>query len=247
MKCFEQDGHPTTEPIEVEVNDDHLYKAECKKGHVTYTMLQNHKFEVLFELGVHALIDGHPDSACTRFAVACERFYEFCIRVLALEQGLTLEDINAYWRNVGSNSQAQLGSFLILYRIEKSKDKTHQLPELLIDKKLSFRDRPDHTMFRNRFTHKGYIPTQSEAFEYGKDTYDFVAAMLRYLKDKYPDHIGTVTFSHFRGVADKPKDISVGTMDIGTAIRTARGNSFPDPSFEEVIEGIKKNNFALRK
>jgi len=68
--------------IEVPVPDSHLldhgdYEVKCEVGHVSLVNLDNLKFELLFELGINAHVDGYAREAVTSFASSLERFQEF--------------------------------------------------------------------------------------------------------------------------------------------------------------------------
>ncbi|WP_281888416.1 hypothetical protein [Paenibacillus sp. YYML68] len=62
----------------VEVQEGSYYRVVCRKGHETTVFLQEEKFEILFEMGSMALLDGYPREAVSSFASSLERFYEFC-------------------------------------------------------------------------------------------------------------------------------------------------------------------------
>ena len=68
----------------VEVNDDNFYRIECQKGHVTFTYQQQQKFELLFDFGAMALLDGYTREAVASMSAALERFYEFYVLIICL-------------------------------------------------------------------------------------------------------------------------------------------------------------------
>jgi hypothetical protein len=82
MSCFQADGKPSDEAVSVEMRDDGLYSVTCRRGHTTVTAIQEQKFEILFDIGAMALLDGYPREAVSSIASALERFYEYCIQVL---------------------------------------------------------------------------------------------------------------------------------------------------------------------
>ena len=59
------------------VSDDGRYEIRCQAGHLSTVFLDNLKFELLFEMGLNALLDGYPRDAVSSFASSLERFYEF--------------------------------------------------------------------------------------------------------------------------------------------------------------------------
>ena len=84
MQCFQelgaQMGHPNDECARVEICDDGKYEVTCTRGHKETVILQQQKFEILFEIGAHAIIDGYYREAVSSFAASLERFYEFSIK-----------------------------------------------------------------------------------------------------------------------------------------------------------------------
>lgn len=78
MQCFQEQGYPREETMFVEIRDDGLYSVTCEKNHTTFTVLQQQKFEVLFDIGIMALLDGYPREAITN----CSSFLGEILRVL---------------------------------------------------------------------------------------------------------------------------------------------------------------------
>src|SRR5690349_15050764 len=91
---------PQSEFQPVEMTDDGCYRSKCSVGHTALTVLQNQKFEVLFDLGAMALIDGYPREAVTSMAAALERFYEFYITVICLKHGVDKDGYERTWKHV---------------------------------------------------------------------------------------------------------------------------------------------------
>lgn len=54
---------------------------ECQKGHKNFVILQEERFETLFQIGANAIIDGYYREAVNSFTTSLERFYEFSIKV----------------------------------------------------------------------------------------------------------------------------------------------------------------------
>jgi hypothetical protein len=95
MQCFQEQGHPSFEFQPVEIRDDGLYESTCNKGHTTLTVIQEQKFEVLFDFGAMALIDGYPREAVTSIAASLERFYEFYVTVTCLKYDMDIAGFKA--------------------------------------------------------------------------------------------------------------------------------------------------------
>lgn len=72
----------------VEFRDDGLYKVACPRGHVTVTAIQEQKFEVLFDLGAMALLDGYTREAVSSMAASLECFFEYYVLAISLKHGI---------------------------------------------------------------------------------------------------------------------------------------------------------------
>ena len=111
-------------------------------------------FELLFDFGCSALLDGYPREAVTSFASSFERFEEFTCRFLLAWRNVSFERVDAWWKEVASQSERQKGSFVALWIAEFFKEPP-TLSRTLIE-------------LRNACVHKGRIPPESEAKAYGK-------------------------------------------------------------------------------
>ena len=162
MQCQIDDGDPSLEFHRVEISNDGVHSVTCSAGHQTYTVLNAQKCEILFEIGANAMIDGYYREAVSSFASALERFYEFCIRVMAQNTDFDSSKFSTCWKIVSNQSERQLGAFTFLWFYH-------------------FGDAPNtlsnsQTRFRNSVIHKGKIPNRAEAFKYGN-------AVLNVVKD----------------------------------------------------------------
>jgi len=71
MTCAKE-GKPIPIAV-VNYNDEGRYNLECQNGHSTLVVLQNQKFEVLYEIGANAILDGYyreADASIPSFSVA---------------------------------------------------------------------------------------------------------------------------------------------------------------------------------
>ena len=171
--------------VSVEFTDDGRYQIECANGHSSTVFLQQQKFEVLFEIGVYAILDGYYREAVSSFTASLERFYEYFIRVLLLAKGLDVKAVEESWKLVTRQSERQLGAFIFLYTSE-----FRQYPRLLSQSR---------TNFRNDVTHKGKIPKRYEAIEYGQAILDVLLPMLREVKQRFPKEIERTVREHVYG------------------------------------------------
>jgi hypothetical protein len=96
----------------VEISDDNVLRAKCPSGHEGAAAMQNPRFELLFESGAYALVDGYTREAASSFAVALERFYEYWVQCTLLDGGASPECVRTFWKEVAKQSERQLGAFL---------------------------------------------------------------------------------------------------------------------------------------
>jgi hypothetical protein len=72
-----------------ELNNDGVYIVECpESGKREVLRSLDFRFEILFEVGSYALLDGYYREAVSSFAAALERFYEFFVEVIARSNGV---------------------------------------------------------------------------------------------------------------------------------------------------------------
>ncbi len=134
-----------------ELHDTGVVVGTCPNGHGQTIIVQNHKFELLFESGGLALLDGHTREAVSSFHAALERFYEFYIRVIGLKHNIPSTVMEKGWKEISNQSERQYGAFCALYLLE-NKSAFH------LDEKL--------VRFRNDVIHKGYMPGQKKVIDY---------------------------------------------------------------------------------
>jgi hypothetical protein len=166
----------------VEYNNDGVFKTICPRGHETTTVLQQLRYETLFEIGAHAIIDGYYREAVTSFSSSLERFYEFCVQVLMAANKVPDDLVSEVWKTkVSKFSERQLGAFIFLWTNAFKK-----VPETLSINK---------TKFRNEVVHQGKIPTKEQAINYGKETYTLVINATHQLRDEFKSKVGSVRMS----------------------------------------------------
>jgi hypothetical protein len=157
-------------------SDDGKYQVRCAAGHVSTVIVDNVKFELLFEMGLNALVDGYPREAVSSFASALERFYEFYWHVVSNVYSMPLDQIDSAWKMVGKQSERQLGMFITAALLL-----TKQCPPLL---------NPNRDVkFRNEVIHGGYIPTVEEATAFGDVVMGHINELLATLRRLAPEAV----------------------------------------------------------
>jgi len=222
------------------MRDDGLYKVTCSKGHTTVTAIQEQKFEVLFDLGAMALLDGYPREAVSSIAASLERFYEFYVQVISLKHGVSIDEFANAWKHVSAQSERQFGAFIFSYLLDH---KTALSPVVNnvkpnIEGK-SKKDTMTWTEFRNAVIHKGYIPSTAEVLAYGDVVYKFIYKLIDDLKSNSSDYMQKATFHHLECAHHTADGKPVSTMSIPTLISLVRGDR-PADTFGEALEGLRK-------
>ena len=165
MQCQVENGIPNFGSLGIErIPDDGVIELTCDRGHHTWMLLQQAKYEILSEVAVTALCDGYYREAVGSFASALERLYEHYIDVVCRARNIGREAFAAAWKPLRKYSERQLGAFSMLYLIE-----TGQPFSLLAEK---------HVTFRNEVVHAGVIPDRKQAVVYGQAVGDCAAPLI---------------------------------------------------------------------
>ncbi len=221
------------------ISDDGKYEVRCTKGHTSTVILDNIKFELLFEMGLNAIIDGYPREAVSSFASALERFYEFYWMVVMKYQNINMDDVNNSWKHMNKLSERQVGAYISA--------------ALLLTKKTPTLLKPDKEIaLRNKVIHNGYIPTEDEAIEYGDAVMDLINIGIEQLRLHANDAL--VSVYDYLSPKDDNKDDAVmtGCVNILTTIdirhpakNDKRGASGINGHLKRVMEGRQPTKMRL--
>lgn len=226
MQCLVENGKPSEALALVEFRDDGRYKFTCDNGHRTTTILQQQKFEILFDIGGYAILDGYYREAVSSFTASIERFYEFFVKVVLLNNKADITMVEAAWKHITKQSERQLGSFVITYLSEFG-----QPPNVLSNSKVQF---------RNEVIHRGTIPSRQQAIEYGQAVLDVMRPQLIQLRDKCPEGLQTATFHHLKSCrTEKDQSRQVSTLSMATILSWSIGEGSNDPSLEKALSALK--------
>lgn len=145
-----------------ELHNDGMYIVHCPKGHNGKVILRNLNFELLFDLGINAIIDGYYRDAVTSIASSLERFYEFFVKTSWRIKGAAFDVIDKNWEKLSSQSERQLGAYIASYC-------------MLFGASSPILSNNDKN-FRNNVVHKGEIPDRDR-------TVSFVSSVLKLIDD----------------------------------------------------------------
>lgn len=227
MDCtFGEDKLPVPPyPTYVELKDDGRYEFTCPQGHKTVTILQQQKFELLFEIGAYALIDGYYRESVASFTAALERFYEFFVRVVFLQEKQENSTFNEAWKMMSSQSERQLGAYIASYLMAFKSP-----PTLLSNSKIKF---------RNSVIHKGVIPSKQEAIQFGEAIMDLINPVLSRLIEEYSEEVQQATFNHLINSRKPDEQQPTGTMSMPTIISLTRSKEEGSKPLEECLENLQ--------
>ncbi len=161
--------------------EQNLYRYKCVVcGRKNAHAMSRERFEVLFDFGTLALLDGYYREAVADFATALERFFEFFVRTVFREQGLPDETVEETWKLMSRQSERQLGAFTALYLLI-----THRSPDFLSSERLQ-------ASFRNSVVHRGRMPSREETAGYAETVHALIRRLLGELWKIAPYSVGRI-------------------------------------------------------
>lgn len=194
------------ELIEIELRDDGAYLSTCSNGHRFITNLQQQHFQMLFELGLNALVDGYYREAVSSFTAALERFYEFSLRIFSSAHGAKSEDWSATWQQIQNMSERQLGAYAVMHLVSIKKP-----ARLLTSRNIEF---------RNAVVHKGRIPSKSEALKFGETIRELLNLAIHDINQCFAEELVSIMVSPTRKRLPEEcePDVTVWTMSYSTTV-----------------------------
>jgi hypothetical protein len=200
--------------------------AECPASHRTAVIYDARRYEVLLRSGAKALLSGFANEAIASLAAALERAYEFYVRVICRKHSIDKGQIAAAWKEVGSQSERQLGAFSFLYLIDNAKP-------LPLSKKI-----PE---IRNRIVHQGRIAKEDDAKEFGRLVFDRIRDIERALA-KYPDATNAEVSAEAEAQKQSlPLGMEYGSLRIMSMMAQAGQVTGPVESFDDYLKGLEQS------
>lgn len=156
--CVFETDQQNPAPIPVQISASNVYRLTCPEGHETMVVISSQSFELLGEIAVQALVDGYFREAIGSFTASLERAYETYVRAVLKRQTRDQALVDNVWKAVAKQSERQLGLFAGVFTMA-----TGHSPPLLPRRMVEL---------RNDVVHKGHIPTEQEATEFGQSVAD---------------------------------------------------------------------------
>lgn len=198
-------------------------------------LVRKHRFEVLFDLGTRALMDGYAREAVATFAAALERFFEFYVRAAVLERmaggerDLTaaLAALEGTWKHVAAQSERQLGMFALAYLLREGRPPDFLTPQAL------------GSDFRNRVVHRGDLPRREEAEAYAARVFALIDRLLTELGEEGLAHAALAQEAEFAAhLARLPPDVTAVFEEHPGMFRARRfGGGIPGPASGKAVPG----------
>jgi hypothetical protein len=218
------------------MDDKFRIYSTCSKGHKTLTLLQEERFELLFDLGCEALLNGDYRGSVLNIAAAVERYHEFFIKVIMLSNGIIENDLDEIWKFVKSQSERQLGAFYIIYRMQ-----------LKMQPNGFIKDTHNNEV-RNDVVHKGKFSTMEDTNRYDKAAYEYIIEGLRILRKDYSESIQKLREHNLHNAIPQGNKCVVATMSSPSIIGLTSGEKdWGTKSFEEVLSEFKQRIEVKKK
>ena len=227
-QCMHDDLPNAARLAGIEFRDDGLYEITCPKGHKAITLLQQQKFEILFDIGAYAITDGYYREAVSSFTSSIERFYEFFIKAALYNKKHAADVVSQAWKHVSNQSERHLGAFIFLYLSEFGHS-----PTLLSN---------SNTQLRNEVIHKGKIPSRAEAMAYGQAVLDVVRPILVETQKALSEGVQQTILQHLMSARSKAEEgLAVATMAIPTILSlSVSEKGYGERTLEKAITELRR-------
>lgn len=206
-----------------QIQENSRYETVCPKGHHVVTTLRNLKFEILYEIGANAILDGYYREAVSSFQAGLERTYEFYVTVACMHRQVPDGMLAKAWNEVSKQSERQLGAFLFLHTAEFLAP-----PDMLANKMVQF---------RNSVIHQGRIPTKGEAVQFGQAVLDVIRPVIMRAQERYADAIEQLTW--------KKLDYQSVGMSLGSIVRKHGQLDFTRTSLDEYLAKLANDRAVI--
>lgn len=182
--CRECSDTPTGGDCTFAIGEDATINAKCPAGHEVRGVVQNPKRELLFDLGMRALVDGYYREAIMNMASALESTYAtFALAAARFAAGVPdntdepgllkarerSETLHAWW---AKQSERQLGACIAAYTML-----TGTVPDWQ-------KEAEKNAKVRNDVVHSGVVPTEAQARAYAEFSYERIVHLVDVLKAK---------------------------------------------------------------
>lgn len=236
-------------PYIVQVREDFTYTVECLVHGEQISVLATPRFEILFQIGLNAVLDGYSRDAVTSFYSSMEHFFEYYLAVIATKNGIEGGAFKKGWNAVKVQSERQLGAFIIVHVCENGRA-PHIPDRIEISRNMTL------TSFRNKVVHQGRIPTIDEAIRFGDGVLSIISPVLAQLRNSHPEEVAKVDDHYFQSALRNlpARDGPIGRASFHPAFGPAYNVRRLDEAINDKLDlmrmtmtGIPEMHEALRK
>lgn len=221
--CRIEKSEPGTVYYQSDMLDSCCCELTCQSGHKTNVVISNPKFELLFEFGVNAILDGYYREAVSSFSAALERFFEFYLRIVTRKRGLDEDAFGNVWKIVKNQSERQLGAYVMVYTLLNASP-----PPVL---------RSKDSGFRNDVIHKGKIPSKDEAVRFGEKIIELIGPVLKELKRSNAPEIRKAVFEQISVASRQAIDVGTrSTLNLATIIGVQNSDEREIPGIADWLQ-----------
>lgn len=221
---------PATE-VKVDIQDNGLYEVTCENNHTNLISLQNPKFEIIFEMAAFALLDAYYREAVTGFAATIERLHEFSIQVLCDASQVPTREFEKAWKTISKQSERQFGAFIFCFLLNKKCNISNITDTKFQGQKFTL------SQFRNKVIHQGYIPTYTEAVEFGDIVLKYGRNVIKQLRQSFPESFSRV----FRDEQLRKEKVTSSSILIGTLLNSAlSSDSISSQNLETELKTLQR-------
>ena len=114
----------------IELNDNCMMLYECPQGHKGMFVIQNPKFEVLFDLGILSYLEGYTRESVSSLIASYERFLEFSAKIFSKRLGVSYDLYKTLSEKSMRLSERQIGAYYALFL-----SCFHEIPTFISNKK----------------------------------------------------------------------------------------------------------------
>lgn len=227
--CKFDSENQTDYGVVVEYNDEGFYTFECPSGHKNFVMLQNLKFEILFEIGANAILDGYYRESVSCFTASLEQFYEFCLQVFSKKNNVSMDNYLKSWKFLSNSSERQFGAFVYSY--------LNEFNELPLNPKIEKQKRE----FRNNVIHKGTIPTKIDVIDYGDYVRNIINSVMQKLRESmYSQEMEKVIVENMINKANQNHHYDTSSVIYYPTIITPNPNYWKlEKNLSDILNGLK--------
>lgn len=207
------------------VTDSDIYDFLCPKGHNSSTTIGSERFELLFEIGANAIIDGYYREAVSSFSSSLERFYEYFLKIVAIKTEIPEANFNEAWKHIKNQSERQAGAFIFTWLSETGENPSH----------LSQKSKE----FRNLVIHRGKIPSETEAINFGEEVLKLLNDGICLIITEYDEYRGALMGRNIKNSKKKSNENhTLGGMSLSTIASLTNRNTYR--SLEQGLVDLKK-------